>query len=179
MNDRSEISDELYEVLRQLAAGYLAHERSGHTLQPTALANEAYVRLAGSAFSANQPRTAVLAAMSTVLRQVLVDHARRRNAIKRGAGAFRQDSGVIDRLCATDSELSCEDIVAVHESLTSLEARSPRQARLVELRFFGGVSIDEAADILQQSRRTTINDWNVAKAFLRVQLLRSAGGAQQ
>jgi RNA polymerase sigma-70 factor (ECF subfamily) len=171
-----DISEQMYSLLRQLASEHLAAERAGHTLQPTALANEAYLRLVQSSFSIDQPRPFVIAAMITVLREVLVDHARRRNAEKRGGKRGRESSEIIERLSTPSAELSYADVVAVNDALLKLGERSPRQARLVELRFFGGLTLDDAADVLEQSRRTTINDWNVAKAFLRVVLTDADSG---
>jgi len=140
----------------------MRRERSGHTLQPTALVHDAYVRLAEGGTTDWRDRTHFLAVASTVLREVLVDHGRRRTAAKRGGGWCRisldeAEDGAADRTV---------DILALDETLTELARHHPRAARVVELRFFGGLSVEEAAQALELSAGTVKLDWRFARAWL-------------
>ena len=153
--------EDVYTDLRRLAAGYLAHERAGHTLQPTALVHEAYVRLQG-ADSAPVDRPTLLAAAARAMRRALVDHARRRNAGKRqqeGARLPLDEAVARYETCATD-------LVALDDALTRLAELDARLVRLVELRFFGRMSIEETAEALGVSRPTVVRDWRVARRWL-------------
>lgn len=156
----------VYQELRRLAGGYLRRERANHTLQPTALVHEAYVRLMREANVSWQNRQHFCAIAAHAMREILVEHARAHKAAKRGGGAARVtlDEGLIgDR--ARDI-----DVEALHEALERLAERDERKAKLVELRFFGGLSIEEAADVLQISPATAKRDWTMARAWLHQQL---------
>ena len=156
----------LYLELRQMAVGCLRGERVGHTLQPTALVHEAYLRLAQASLTVGA-RTHLLALAATTMRRVLVDHARRRGAGKRAAGACVD----IDATLILDERAQAGvDILAVHEALERLGGLDARQARIVEMRFFAGLTADEIAASLGLSRRTVQGDWNMARAWLRAEM---------
>lgn len=152
----------IYDELRRLAQHYMHSERAGHTLQATALVNEAYVRLVGSRSEPWQNRAHFFAAAATAIRRILVQHARARNSIKRGGGWQRMD---IDPE-STASDVADERIEAVDEALCRLAEFDPRKARLVELRYFAGLTNDEAAEVMETSPRTLAREWQVAKAWL-------------
>jgi RNA polymerase sigma factor (TIGR02999 family) len=152
----------LYSELRSLASGYLRRERSDHTLQTTALVHEAYLRLADQREVHWKNREQFLGVAAQLMRRILVDYSRGRGAQKRGKGFERvfleEAEGV--------SKHKPADVIALDEALTRLAGFDPQQARLVELRFFGGLSIEEAAGVLGVSRTTLKRDWNLAKAWL-------------
>lgn len=155
---RGALGCETYAELRALAAAHLRRERRGHTLQPTALAHEAWLRL-----GAQLEAPGLEAAASKAMREILVDHARRRSAAKRGGGWRR----------VTLDPAACElpgrelDLLALDEALENLAALDGRQAQVVELRYFGGLSTEETARALGVSARTVEGDWHMARAFLR------------
>ena len=152
----------VYAELHRLAAHYLRHERSGHTLQPTALVHEAYMRLSGLRKMRLQNRTHFYGASAHVMRRVLVDHARRRNAEKRGGGDPPSSPRV-----AFDAPIDLRlDLVALDEALERLTSLAPEKARVVELRYFGGLSVDETAEYLGVSERTVKRHWRFARAWL-------------
>ena len=152
----------VYEELHRLAAHYLRHERSGHTLQPTALVHEAYLRLSGLHEMQLQNRTHFYGASAHVMRRVLVDHARRRNAEKRGGG-----DPMPPALAAIDAPIDLRlDLVALDQALERLTSLAPEKARVVELRYFGGLSVDETAEYLGVSERTVKRHWRFARAWL-------------
>jgi RNA polymerase sigma-70 factor (ECF subfamily) len=159
-----ELIDHAYDDLRRLAASHLRRERQGHTLQPTALAHEAYVRLAGQQRPLGHDRAYFLSAASAVIQRILVDHARARRAAKRGGSWTRVTLSDL-----VDDERGV-DLLALDESLVLLSRLAPRQARTVQLRFFGGLSTEEIAGVLGVSPRTVANDWRVARAWLRARL---------
>jgi len=167
MTASPDIPEPLYETLRRLSASFLRRERADHTLQPTALANEVFLRFAAGDFHPETDRETLIFAMTTLIREVLVDHARRKLALKRGGDRKRMGSDLIHALSGASPEMGYEEIVAVHEAIDRLHFRSPRQARLVELRFFCGLSLDEAAVAVGTSPRTAATDWRIARAFLR------------
>lgn len=152
----------VYDQLRHLAARQLAGERAGHTLSPTALAHEAWLRLADDASLAPDDRRQFFAIASRRMRQVLVDHARRRDAAKRG-GPARE---AITLSALSDDSTGGVDALALDQALTQLEEADPRKARVVELRYFGGLDMAEVASVLGISRATAQRDWDVARAFL-------------
>ena len=161
----------LYDEIRRLARGLMKGERQGHTLPPTALANEAYLRLFGRGPAAFTDGNELLAAAVTTLRRILVEHGRRRGRLKRGGGQVR--AGIeADQLPAAVVD---ERVVQLDEAMQRLAEFDPTKARLVELRFFAGLSVDEAAAVLELSPRTAARDWRVARAFLRSQLGAEAG----
>ncbi len=154
----------LYPELRALAQSYLKSERADHTLQATALVNEAYLKLAGGVNVQWKDRTHFFAIAAEVIRHVLVDHARAARAIKRGGRASRFSLHEADQLLNIAERI---DIIAVHEAIEHLRELSPRQARVVDLRFFGGLCIEETALVLNVSPRTVKDDWRFARAWLR------------
>jgi RNA polymerase sigma factor (TIGR02999 family) len=153
----------VYEELRHQAARYLRRERPGHTLQTTALINEAYLRLIDAKDVRWQSRAHFFAVAANLMRRVLVDHARRRDAEKRGGSQIRLtlDEGLA---VARNSEV---DLLAIDEALDRLAAIDAQQARVVELRFFSGLSVEETAAALGVSPKTVKRDWSVARAWLR------------
>ncbi|MBL9076140.1 MAG: RNA polymerase subunit sigma-70 [Planctomycetes bacterium] len=162
----------LYDEIRRLARSQMRRERPDHTLPPTALANEAYLRLFGSAPPNFTSGAEFLAAAVTTLRRILVEHGRRRLRQKRGGGAARAAIDT-DELPAAATD---DRVLALDEALQRLAEFDPGKARLVELRFFGGLSVDEAATVLDVSPRTAARDWRVARAFLRNELGAEAVG---
>ena len=156
----------LYQELRRAARGALRLERPNHTLQPTALINEAYLRLAAQNRTAWTDRAQFLAAASHLMREILVDHARARNRAKRGGGAAAiriEDAGQL--ATAPDVEL-----MELDEAIDALERIDPQQRRIVEMRYFGGLSIEETAQALGISPATVKRDWRVARAWLHREL---------
>lgn len=152
----------VYDELRRLAGGYLARERSDHTLQPTALVNEAFLRLVDQKRIQWQGRAHFLALAATLMRQLLISHARKHRAAKRGSGG--------PRLTLLDADLSVEardvELLDLDRALSALAALDARQARVVELRYFGGLTIEEAAEVLEVSPATVKADWLHARAWL-------------
>lgn len=157
----------VYKELRRQASQYLRKERQGHTLQTTALIHEAYLRLAGQNEIEWQNRNHFFAIASTAMRRILVDHARTRHREKRGGNA--EDIPLDDALIIGVSQKSV-DLVALDEALVRLERLDPRQAKVVELRFFSGLTNEETAKVLAVSNATVRNDWAMAKAWLHGQL---------
>jgi RNA polymerase sigma factor (TIGR02999 family) len=162
----------VYDELRQLAAHKLAHEKPGQTLQPTALVHEAYLRLVGK--DVEQPwdgRGHFFAAAAEAMRRILVENARRKHSLKHGGGLKRQD--------AAEAELAApepaEDLLALDEALTQLAAVDPVKADLVKLRYFTGMTIDEAAGALGISATTAKRYWTYARAWLYQEMTGSAG----
>ncbi len=151
----------VYDELRRLAHHYMKGERAGHGLQTTALVNEAYMRLADYKRMHWQNRAHFLAVSAQAMRRILVDHARRHNA-KRGARAehVSLDADVV--MCTNRSD----DFAALDDALSALAERAPRKAKVVELRFFGGLSVDETAEVLRVSSITVMREWKTAKAWL-------------
>lgn len=161
----------VYEELRRLAAAALRRERTDHTLQPTALVHEAFLRLAETPGASWENRAHFVAIAARVMRRVLVDHARGRNALKRGNGEIRVPIDDVD-VPAVGQDV---DLVALDDALARLALLDERQARIVELRFFGGLSVPETAALIGASERTVKRDWQVARAWLTRELSSSAG----
>jgi RNA polymerase sigma factor (TIGR02999 family) len=154
----------IYEDLRKLAAARLALEKAGQTLQPTALVHEAYLRLVQGNGSQNwNGRAHFFGAAAEAMRRILVDIARRKVAAKRGGNIARQNADLEQLALPMESEM----LLALDQALNQLYASHPNIARLVQLRFFSGISMEEAADILGVSIRTAHRQWLYAKAFLR------------
>ncbi len=152
----------VYDEMRRLAGSYLRNEREGHTLQPTALAHEAYLRLIDQRSVTWQNRAHFMGLAAQAMRRILADHARRRGALKRGGDVPRVS--LDDHDVAADSrEVEIQELDTALEDLAKLE---PRQARVVEMRFFGGLSIDEAAEVIGVSPATVKRDWTLARAWL-------------
>ena len=156
------VAPSLYKELHKLAARKMRSERANHTLQPTALVNEAYLRLADASGSLWKDRAHFLAASAHVMRNILVDHARSRGAGKRGAGAVQV---TLDENVAASASHSV-DILMLHEALERLSKLDARQGRIVELHFFGGLSFDEIGSVLEMSERTVKRDWAMARIWL-------------
>ena len=157
----------VYDELRRLAGNYLRRERAGHTLQPTALVNEAYLKLIDQKNARWQNRAQFFGVAAQLMRRILVDHARSHQAAKRG-GSDQQ------RLSITSAERLVKqpevDLLALHEALNELKTLDPQQERIVELRFFGGLSIEETAEVLGVGHATVERDWKMARAWLRRKL---------
>ncbi|MGE3510558.1 MAG: sigma-70 family RNA polymerase sigma factor [Vicinamibacterales bacterium] len=151
----------VYGQLHRLAHYYLKHERAGHSLQTTALVNEAYIRLVDYRRMQWQDRAHFMAAAAQAMRRILVDRARRRNA-KRGANAEHVSLDAEAILCPNRSD----DFESLDDALNALAARAPRKAKVVELRFFGGLSVEETAEVLRVSPITVMREWKSAKAWL-------------
>ena len=152
----------VYQELRRLAAGYLRRERPGYTLQPTALVNEAYLRLLKDDPQRWQNRAHFCAIAAHSMRQILIERARARDAQKRGGPRARV---TLDDALVAGGERSI-DLVALDEALERLAAIHPGQARLVELRFFGGLTVEETAEAMNMSPATVKRHWTVARAWL-------------
>jgi RNA polymerase sigma factor (TIGR02999 family) len=151
--------------LRRLARGYMARERRGHTLQITALVNEAFLRLADTRHLRWQDRAHFLGISARLMRRVLVDHARSRGYQKRGGGA--QQVTLDDALLESpEPAVDQVDLVALDRALEALTAVDVRKSRVIELRFFGGLSVEEAAEVLHVSSDTVKRDWRLAKLWL-------------
>jgi RNA polymerase sigma factor (TIGR02999 family) len=151
----------VYQELREIARRQLHRERPGHTLQSAALVHEAYLRLVGQHPFDSRDRAHFLAVASRLMRQVLVDHARRNGAAKRGANQTVELDASFALPLAPRVEMT-----ALDDALVGLAKLDERQAQIVELRFFGGLSVEDIADVLGSSRSTVKRDWNVAKAWL-------------
>lgn len=157
----------VYDELRLLAASYMRRERrQDHTLQPTALVHEAYIRLIDQTRVNWKNRAHFFAMAAEMMRRILVDHARKHQAEKRGGAETRIS---LDDALSFGQDLDI-DVVAVDEALLDLARLDPQQSRIVELRFFGGLTLDETAEVLQISRSTVQREWNMAKAWLYNQL---------
>lgn len=166
-NGRREALDELmpfvYEELRRQASRYLRRERSGHTLQTTALINEVYLKLIGQNQVEWQNRAHFFAIAAQAMRRILVDYARERKREKRGGSA---ENLPIEEAIQVSSKEKSVDLIALDEALDKLAKFDERQARIVELRYFSGLDIDETAEVLGVSNATVRRDWNMAKAWL-------------
>jgi RNA polymerase sigma factor (TIGR02999 family) len=156
----------VYRELHRLAHGYLAGERRGHVLQTTALVNEAFVRLIDWQQVEWQNRAHFFGVAATLMRHILVQFAREQQAAKRGGQAIQVSLSEAASVSARQNP----DLVALDDALTALEKLDPRQARTVELRFFGGLSLEEAAEVLRVSISTVRRDWRMAQAWLHQQL---------
>ena len=162
----------VYDEMRRLAGSYLRNEGAGHTLQPTALAHEAYLRLLDQRQVSWQNRAHFMGLAAQAMRRILVDHARRRDAQKRGGGAVRVTLDDADAAGEAISAALPLDVPAedLDQALDRLAALDERQARVVELRFFTGLSIEEAAEALSVSPATVKRDWTLARAWLHREL---------
>jgi RNA polymerase sigma factor (TIGR02999 family) len=161
----------VYDELRRLARRYLAGERADHTLQPTALVNEAFLRLVDQRHVTWQNRAHFYGVAAQMMRRVLVDHARAHAAVKRGGSHVTLS---LDEVNVLPEERAAE-LVALDEALGMLAAIDPRKARIVELRFFGGLSVEETAAVLGVSGKTVIRDWQMAKLWLYREISEGAG----
>ena len=162
----AELTPLVYEELRRLAHHYMGGERPDHTLQTTALVNEAYLRLADQTNPRWQNRAHFFAVAARAMRQILVSYARSQQAQKRGGGALKVD---LDEAALVSAEES-EEIVDLHEALETLAMLDSRKAQVVELKYFGGLNYDEIAEVLKISRITVRRDWEFAKVWLYTEL---------
>jgi RNA polymerase sigma factor (TIGR02999 family) len=165
------LADLVYSELRRIAGHIMASERPGNTLQATALATDAYLNLVQKRSVEWCDRFHFFAVASRAMRRVLVDHSRRKQAQKRGAGWQRLDSTDAVVIPMRDTE----ELLALDEALDRLERLDPRQSQIVELRYFGGLTEEEAAEVLDISVRTVKREWSVARAWLFAELTRAAG----
>jgi RNA polymerase sigma-70 factor, ECF subfamily len=152
----------VYAELKRLAAHYMRGERPDHTLQPTALVHEAYLQLVDQKGVSWQNRAHFVAVAAQAMREILVDHARAHRAAKRGGNQARVS--LHDAFAATDDR--SEELLAIHEALGRLAAEDSQQSRIVELRFFAGLTLEETAEALGISLATVKRDWNIARAWL-------------
>jgi RNA polymerase sigma-70 factor (ECF subfamily) len=161
-----------YDELRRLAHRYLRRERSGATLETTGLVNEAYLRIASLAGIGVDERTRFFALAATTMRRVLVDHARSRRRQKRGMEPERVPLELVE-LPLSDDE--ADELVVLDEALTRLEQINPRGSEVVQYRFFGGLTLEETAEVLGVSAKTVQRDWLAARAWLRKEVARDLG----
>jgi len=148
--------------LQRLAHHYMSRERPGHTLQTTALLDDAYLQLADNTYPQWQNRAHFFAAAAQLMRRIMVDHARQRQALKRGGGALRV---TLDE-CAAVTETRADELLALDEALEKLAAFDERKAQVVEMRYFGGLTMEEIADVLKLHVNTVTRDWTAARAWL-------------
>jgi RNA polymerase sigma factor (TIGR02999 family) len=156
----------IYKELRRLAGNYLRRERHDHTLQPTALVNEVFLRLVGDHDIKWQSRAHFFGVAARLMRRILVDHARARQAAKRGGPHYSLSLSSADRV----ADQSAVNLLTLHLALEQLSALDPQQGQVVELRFFGGLTIEESAEVLSVSHATVERDWRAARAWLRCEL---------
>jgi RNA polymerase sigma factor (TIGR02999 family) len=164
----------VHRELHQIARRCLKAERPGHTLQPTALVNEAYLRLVDVRRLSWNNRTHFFAMSARLMRRVLVDFARSRKYQKRGGGVMKVS---LDEAHGVPTERG-QDLVALDDALTALSAIDERKARVIEMRFFGGLTVEETAAVLDVSRETVLRDWRLARAWLMRELLRTERGRE-
>jgi RNA polymerase sigma factor (TIGR02999 family) len=157
-----ELAPRVYAELRKIAHGYIRHEREGGTLQATALVNEVWIRLAESGGADWNDRAHFFAVSAQMMRRILVDTARARGRMKRGGDAVKVDLDEIPDLFSGRGE----ELIAVDDALKALAKFDPRKARVIELRFFGGLSVEETAAVLSISPQTVMRDWRLARSWL-------------
>jgi RNA polymerase sigma-70 factor, ECF subfamily len=160
----------VYQELHRLARNYMRNERDGHSLQPTALVNEAYLRLVDYKQMQWQDRAHFFAVSAQLMRRILVEHARRKKNLKRGAGATHIE------LDETKFWKSAPDLTVIDDALNELAKIDQRKVQVVEMRFFGGLTVEETAEVMKISTITVIRDWNTAKAWLHRELQRAPCG---
>lgn len=160
----------VYDELHRLAGAYLRRERGGHTLQPTALVNELYLKLIRQDDTCWQNRAQFFGVAAQLMRRILVDHARSHYAAKRGGDRINISLRNIGAFGAQP----IADVLALHDVLNRLAEIDPDQGRIVELRFFGGLTIEETAEVMQVSHSTVEREWKIAKAWLKRELTRIA-----
>ena len=164
----------VHDELRQVARRHMSHEAPGHTLQPTALVNEAYLRLIEARGVNWRNRAHFLAIAARVMRQILVDFARSRRYQKRGGGAVRVT--LVEDLIVSGEP--CRDVIALDDCLEALAKFDQRKSRVIEMRFFGGLSVKETAAVLGVSCDTVMRDWKLARAWLLQELRRETTGRE-
>ena len=154
----------IYPELRRIAGRQLRRERSDHTLQPTALVHEVFLQLVDQRHATWENRAQFFAVAAQLMRRILVDHARSRHALKRGGAITKVALDV--RAVDVSADPIAAEVLAVDQALERLAEQDPDQARIVELRFFGGLSVEETAKVMERSARTVKREWRVAKAWL-------------
>jgi RNA polymerase sigma factor (TIGR02999 family) len=164
----AELMERVQGELRRLAASYLRRERGGQTLQPTAVVNEAYIRLLPQRGVSWENRAHFFGIAAKMMRRVLVDHARRRHAAKRDAGPA--DPVSLSGVASPDREADQVDVLALHDALSKLAKLDPRQSEIVEMRFFAGLTVEEIAEVLEIAPATVKRDWATAKMWLKRQM---------
>ncbi|HET6975069.1 MAG TPA: sigma-70 family RNA polymerase sigma factor [Pyrinomonadaceae bacterium] len=169
VNALEKLTPLVYDELHRLAVAYLRRERREHTLQPTALVNELYLKIFDQQRTTWRNRAQFFGVAAQLMRRILVDHARAHYASKRGGDRFL----VSLRQIAAFGAQPDADLLALHDVLNRLETIDPVQARIVELRFFGGLTINETAEVMQSSHATIEREWRTAKAFLKRELTRT------
>ena len=162
--DTDALFQEAYDHLRNIAAAHFRRQPGSHTLQPTALVHEAWLRLAASSTADPSDAEHLLALASRAMRHALVDHARIRNAEKRGGGPNAHWARIT--LSDVQANATAFDVLALNEAIEELQKLDPRQASIVELRFFGGLTVDQTATVLGVSPRTVSLDWEMARGWL-------------
>jgi RNA polymerase sigma factor (TIGR02999 family) len=167
-NALERLTPHVYRTLRRIAGHHLKNERPGNSLQATALVHEAYLELIDITNVDWQHRAHFYAVSAKIMRHILLDHVRRRVAAKRGGHAERVDLDELPNLSGDRAK----ELIALEDALNALEAIDPRKARVVELRFYGGLSVEEAAAVLEISRETVMRDWKFARAWLQAELSR-------
>ncbi len=166
---RDELMSLVYDELRRLAGTYLKRERGGHTLQPTALVNELFLKISEQHSMSWQNRAQFFGVAAQLMRRILIDHARSHLALKRGG----------DRYCVSLRNIAAfgdqpdVNLLALHVALNKLEEMDPAQAQIVELKFFGGLTIKETAEVMNMSHATVEREWKLAKAYLKHELTRT------
>lgn len=163
----------VYQELRQMADRFLRHEATGHTLQPTALVHEAWLRLADQTRVNWQNRTQFFGVAAQMMRRILVDHAKTKHREKRGGDAVKLSLDDVINLC----QERASDLIALDEALDALNSFDRRKCSVVELRYFGGLSVEETAEVLDVSPDTVMRDWKLAKAWLYQQLKKESDDA--
>ena len=171
MEKADDLLPQVYDQLKKLAQHRMAKERQGHTLQSTALVHEAYLRLVGNGDPGWVNEAQFFKAAAEAMRRLLIDHARKRGRVKRGGDRRRAAISVADLAANEDPE----EILALEEAIQRLEEIDPRQCRVVELRHFAGLSVEETAEALDVSRATVKRDWRVAKLWLCRELEATSG----
>lgn len=161
------LTPRVYAELRRMAGKYMRNERAGNTLQATALVNEVYLRLVDAANVAWQDRAHFFAVSATMMRRILVDRARAKGSVKRGGP---QPKINLDDAPEVTSGKRDREIVAIDEALQELAQMDPRKAKVIELRFFGGLSVEETAEVLKLSPQSVMRDWKLARAWLQREL---------
>lgn len=157
----------VYTELHRMARRYMRNERVGNTLQTTALVNEAYLRLVDIKNAAWQDRAHFFALSAQLMRRILVDRARARVSAKRGGGKRADHSSAVDFDAMPDpGSQKGQDVIALDDAMKELEKIDPRKARMIELRFFGGLSVEETAQVLKISAQSVLRDWKLSKAWL-------------
>ena len=163
-----QVTQYVYDDLRRRAAAYMRHERIGHTLQTTGLVHEAFIKLIDKQEIEWEDRNHFLAVAAQAMRRILVDHARTRKRAKRGGKNEDLPLDAVTHVASADN--TNVDLIALDEALNNLATFDERQAQIVELKYFGGMTLDETADVLGVSRVTVKRDWQIARAWLKQQM---------